>query len=117
MYPPEGSLLVVPTDSIRITLHAFGRAFYLHLQPSHPEILHPEFRIKYRQLSGNMNTSTSRGLDEILKHTAMMYRGDVIREDRLVERLNQDITGGLDENYHTSLSGSEGWARIVLWGT
>ena len=100
-----------PTDSIRLTLSAFSRTFYLHLHPNY-DILHPEARINYYRTEAN-GTSVLDYSGDLIKDAIMMYQGDVVRTEKTLQRLREDAAGGLDPNHHVP-EGSEGWARIVL---
>lgn len=109
-FPPDTPVLH-PTDSIRLTLSAFSRTFYLHLHPNH-DILHPEARINYYRTEAD-GTSVLDHSEYLIQDAVMMYQGDVVRTEKTLQRLREDAAGGLDPN-HRVPEGSEGWARIVL---
>lgn len=110
IFPPDAPILH-PTDYIRLTLSAFSRTFYLHLDPNH-DILHPEARINYFRTASD-GTSVLDHSEDLIRDAVMMYQGDVVRVDKTLQRLREDAAGGLDPNHHMS-EGPEGWARIVL---
>lgn len=110
VFPPDNPVLY-PTDSIRLTLSAFSRTFYLHLHPNH-ELLHPEARINYYK-NGPDGVSVLDHSEDLIKDSIMMFHGDVVRNEKTIQRLREDAAGGLDPSYRVP-EGSEGWARIVL---
>lgn len=108
---PHNSPVLHPTDSIRLTLSAFSRTFYLHLHPNF-DLLHPEAKINYYKTAADGTSSLDR-TEDLIKDALMIYHGDVVETQHTIQRLREDAAGGLNPNHRLS-EGSEGWARIVL---
>ncbi|KAF8323148.1 hypothetical protein DL93DRAFT_2070654 [Clavulina sp. PMI_390] len=108
---PHDTPLIQPTDSLRLTLSAFSRTFYLHLHPNF-DLLHPNGRINYFTLSDD-GTSKLHHSEALYKDAIMAYQGDVVGTRHTLQRLREDAAGGLHQ-MHGTPQGSEGWARIVI---
>ncbi|KAF8761959.1 Sanke disintergrin [Rhizoctonia solani] len=77
------------TDSLRLTLAAFGRKHRLHLRPNH-HLIHPAARVNYYASDGSISRT-----EPLLRSSVLVYEGEVIDEAYSAHRLREDAAGGV----------------------
>ncbi|KAG9088315.1 hypothetical protein FRC06_002104 [Ceratobasidium sp. 370] len=96
------------TDSLRLTLAAFGRTHRLHLRPNN-DLLHPAARITHLASDGSVISSTP-----LLRSAVRVFEGAVIDEAWSAHRLREDAAGGVSRPWGEISEGELGWARIII---
>ncbi len=104
--PPDSTTLL-HTDSLRLTLTAFGETFHLHLRPN-DHLVHPSARIVYYD--------TNPAGQSVLSHTEPLvpssinaYQGEVVPAHSSAERMRSDAARALHGTGDVL-----GWARITV---
>ncbi|KAG8768597.1 hypothetical protein FRC12_005463 [Ceratobasidium sp. 428] len=96
------------TDSLRLTLAAFGHTHRLHLRPNN-HLLHPAARITHLGSDGNVISSTP-----LLRSAVHVFEGAVVDEAWSAHRLREDAAGGVSRPWGETSEGELGWARIIV---
>ncbi|CAE6430635.1 unnamed protein product [Rhizoctonia solani] len=96
------------TDSLRLTLAAFGRKHRLHLRPNH-HLIHPAARINHLGPDGTITRT-----EPLLRSSILVYEGEVIDEAYTAHRLREDAAGGVSRAWDELPVGELGWARIMV---
>ncbi|CAE6490666.1 unnamed protein product [Rhizoctonia solani] len=96
------------TDSLRLTLAAFGRKHRLHLRPNH-HLIHPAARINHLAPDGTVTRT-----EPLLRSSILVYEGEVIDEAYTAHRLREDAAGGVSRPWDEPPLGELGWARIMV---
>ncbi|KAF8680144.1 Sanke disintergrin [Rhizoctonia solani] len=96
------------TDSLRLTLAAFGRKHRLHLRPNH-HLIHPAARVNYYATDGSISRT-----EPLLRSSVLVYEGEVIDEAYSAHRLREDAAGGVSRPWDEPPVGELGWARIMV---
>ncbi|KAB5593007.1 Reprolysin family zinc metalloprotease [Ceratobasidium theobromae] len=96
------------SDSLRLTLVAFGRTHRLHLRPN-DHLVHPAARVVHYAPDGTLLRS-----EPLLRETVLAYEGAVLDEAASAQRLREDAAGGIARPWGDSPIGELGWARIVV---
>ncbi|CAE6436384.1 unnamed protein product [Rhizoctonia solani] len=96
------------TDSLRLTLAAFGRKHRLHLRPNH-HLIHPAARINHYASDGSISRT-----EPLLRSSILVYEGEVIDEAYSAHRLREDAAGGVSRPWDELPEGELGWARIMV---
>ncbi|EUC65568.1 reprolysin family zinc metalloprotease [Rhizoctonia solani AG-3 Rhs1AP] len=96
------------TDSLRLTLAAFGRKHRLHLRPNH-HLIHPAARINHLGPDGSIIRT-----EPLLRSSILVYEGEVIDEAYTAHRLREDAAGGVSRAWDELPVGELGWARIMV---
>ncbi|KAG8743409.1 hypothetical protein FRC10_012074 [Ceratobasidium sp. 414] len=96
------------TDSLRLTLAAFGRTHRLHLRPNN-DLLHPAARITHLASDGSVISSTP-----LLRSAVHVFEGAVVDEAWSAHRLREDAAGGVSRPWGEISEGELGWARIIV---
>ncbi|KAF8599275.1 hypothetical protein BDV93DRAFT_526223 [Ceratobasidium sp. AG-I] len=113
---PHGTLytrsLESPTlrhsDSLRLTIAAFGRTHRLHLRPNN-ELIHPAARITHLDPDGSVLRTTP-----LLRSSIHVFEGAVVDEAWSPHRLREDAAGGVSRPWGDVAPGELGWARIIV---
>ena len=113
---PHGTLytrsLESPTlrhsDSLRLTIAAFGRTHRLHLRPNN-ELIHPAARITHLGPDGSVLRSVP-----LLRSSVHVFEGAVVDEAWSPFRLREDAAGGVSRPWGDVAPGELGWARIIV---
>ncbi|QRW05755.1 reprolysin family zinc metalloprotease [Ceratobasidium sp. AG-Ba] len=96
------------TDSVRLTLAAFGRTHRLHLRPNN-ELLHPAAKITHLGPDGSVISSTP-----LLRSSILAFEGALVDESWSAHRLREDAAGGVSRPWGEISEGELGWARIIV---
>ncbi|CAE6500894.1 unnamed protein product [Rhizoctonia solani] len=96
------------TDSLRLTLAAFGRKHRLHLRPNN-HLVHPAARISHLAPDGTIIRS-----EPLLRSSILVYEGVVVDEAYTAHRLREDAAGGVSRPWDELPPGELGWARIMV---
>lgn len=113
---PHGTLytrsLESPTlrhsDSLRLTIAAFGRTHRLHLRPNN-ELIHPAARITHLGPDGSVLRTVP-----LLRSSIHVFEGAVVDEAWSPHRLREDAAGGVSRPWGDVAPGELGWARIIV---
>ncbi|QRV91685.1 Zinc metalloprotease [Ceratobasidium sp. AG-Ba] len=93
------------TDSVRLTLAAFGRTHRLHLRPNN-ELLHPAAKITHLGPDGSVISSTP-----LLRSSILAFEGAVVDESWSTHRLREEP---VSRPWGEISEGELGWARIIV---
>lgn len=96
------------TDSLRLTLAAFGRTHRLHLKPN-DKLIHPAARITHLAPDGSVTRTVP-----LLRSSVLVYEGVVVDESWTAQRLREDAAGGVSRPWDDPTPGELGWARIMV---
>ncbi|KAI0043892.1 hypothetical protein FA95DRAFT_335184 [Auriscalpium vulgare] len=108
--PPDSTTLHA-SDSLRLTLTAFGDTHHLHLRPNE-HLVHPAARIAYYDTTPDGQSVLAR-TEPLLADGVRAYTGEVIPAHASAERMRADAARALPA--HTP--GALGWARILVHDT
>jgi Reprolysin family propeptide len=95
------------SDSLRLTLSAFGETFHLHLRPN-DQLIHPSARIVYYDTNADGKSVLSH-TEPLLPSAIKAYWGDVVPAHASVDRMRADAAHARDH-----VNDVLGWARITV---
>lgn len=97
------------TDSIRITLHALGDKFHLHLRPN-DDLIHPAASVKH--FRHTHSGSVVDRVEPLRREKFLVFGGEVVDDKFTDGRLDEDFAGGIQRPHNGD--GHRGWARIMV---
>ncbi|KAL4254484.1 Zinc metalloprotease [Abortiporus biennis] len=106
---PLDSPILRHSDSLRLTLSAFGDTFHLHLRPNE-HLIHPAARINYYKTAPDGRSVLSH-TEPLLRESVMAYWGEVVHPEDTEARMREDAANVLPR---PSGKSELGWARITV---